>query len=77
MAAFAQRIANGNGNGDNALPPGPSGGSEEELRELLPGATIYILDGLFAGQAEFYAKLNLCPALISMAGSNDGALVCT
>jgi alanine racemase len=37
----------------------------EELRAILPAATIYVLDGLFAGQAEFYAKLNLCPALIS------------
>jgi alanine racemase len=37
----------------------------EELRAILPQATIYVLDGLFAGQAEFYAKLNLCPALIS------------
>ena len=38
----------------------------EELRGHLPDATIYVLDGLFAGQAEFYAKLNLCPALISI-----------
>jgi alanine racemase len=37
----------------------------EELRAILPQATIYVLDGLFAGQAEFYAKLNLCPALVS------------
>ena len=37
----------------------------EELRAILPAATIYVLDGLFAGQAEFYAKLNLCPALVS------------
>lgn len=37
----------------------------EQLRGILPGATIYVLDGLFAGQAEYYAKLNLCPALIS------------
>ena len=37
----------------------------EELRAILPTATIYVLDGLFAGQAEFYAKLNLCPALVS------------
>src|SRR3954467_13812783 len=28
----------------------------EELRAILPHATIYVLDGLFAGQAEFYAK---------------------
>lgn len=38
----------------------------EELRAILPRATIYVLDGLFAGEAEFYAKLNLCPALISV-----------
>ncbi len=37
----------------------------EELRAILPEAVIYVLDGLFTGQAEFYAKLNLCPALIS------------
>ena len=37
----------------------------EELRGFLPEAVIYVLDGLFAGQAEFYAKLNLTPALIS------------
>lgn len=45
----------------------------EELRDLLPGATIYILDGLFAGQAEFYAKLNLCPALISIGEAREWA----
>lgn len=45
----------------------------EELRELLPHATIYILDGLFAGQAEFYAKLNLCPALISIEEAREWA----
>lgn len=45
----------------------------EELRELLPEATIYILDGLFAGQAEFYAKLNLCPALISIEEAREWA----
>jgi alanine racemase len=45
----------------------------EELRGLLPDATIYILDGLFAGQAEFYAKLNLCPALISIEEAQEWA----
>lgn len=45
----------------------------EELRGLLPDATIYILDGLFAGQAEFYAKLNLCPALISIEEAREWA----
>ena len=45
----------------------------EELRHLLPEATIYILDGLFAGQAEFYAKLNLCPALICIEEAREWA----
>lgn len=45
----------------------------EELRGLLPDATIYILDGLFAGQAEFYAKLKLCPALISISEAREWA----
>jgi alanine racemase len=43
----------------------------EELRAILPEATIYVLDGLFAGQAEFYAKLNLCPALISTSEARE------
>jgi len=37
----------------------------EELRQLLPYAAIYVLDGLFPGRAEFYAQNNLLPALIS------------
>lgn len=37
----------------------------EELRTILRSATIYVLDGLFSGQAEFYARLDLRPALIS------------
>ncbi len=45
----------------------------EELRAMLPEATIYVLDGLFAGQAEFYAKLNLCPALISISEAREWA----
>jgi alanine racemase len=45
----------------------------EELRGLLPEAVIYVLDGLFAGQAEFYAKLNLCPALISIEEAREWA----
>lgn len=37
-----------------------------ELRTLLPReAVIYVLDGLFPGQAEFYAKQDLRPALIA------------
>jgi alanine racemase len=38
----------------------------EELRGVLPEATIYVLDGLFPGQAEFYAQNNLLPAMISI-----------
>src|SRR6185312_3658594 len=42
----------------------PTEGSE--LRALLPReAVIYVLDGLFPDQAEFYARENLRPALIS------------
>jgi len=37
-----------------------------ELRAILPReAVIYVLDGLFPGQAEFYAREELRPALIS------------
>lgn len=37
-----------------------------ELRSFLPrNAVIYVLDGLFPGQAEFYAKEDLRPALIT------------
>src|SRR5438552_13174512 len=46
----------------------------EELRGLLPReAVIYVLDGLFAGQAEFYAKLDLRPALISIEEAREWA----
>ena len=51
--------------------PGPMEG--EELRAILPEATIYVLDGLFPGQAEFYAKLDLCPALISTGEAKEWA----
>ena len=37
-----------------------------QLREVLPRASIYVLDGLATGQAEYYAKLDLRPALISI-----------
>src|SRR3954453_21879966 len=37
-----------------------------ELRAILPRqAIIYVLDGLFPGQSEFYAREDLRPALIS------------
>ncbi len=45
----------------------------EELRKLLPQAVIYVLDGLFAGQAEYYAKLDLRPALISIEEAREWA----
>lgn len=45
----------------------------ETLRHILPTAIIYVLDGLFNGQAEFYAKLNLCPALISIDEAKEWA----
>jgi alanine racemase len=45
----------------------------KDLRAILPDATIYVLDGLFAGQAEFYAKLNLRPALISVEEAREWA----
>ncbi|MGB8314783.1 MAG: alanine racemase [Aestuariivirga sp.] len=45
----------------------------EELRHVLPEATIYVLDGLFPGQAEFYAQNNLLPALISIEEAREWA----
>ncbi len=45
----------------------------EELRAILPEATIYVLDGLFPGQAEFYAQNNLLPALISIEEAREWA----
>ncbi len=45
----------------------------EELRGHLPEAVIYVLDGLFAGQAEFYVKLDLRPALIAMEEAREWA----
>ena len=38
----------------------------EELRRFLPDAEIYVLDGLFDRQAEFYASNKLTPGLISL-----------
>jgi alanine racemase len=37
-----------------------------ELREVLPQANIYVLDGLATGQSEYYATNDLRPALISI-----------
>ena len=50
----------------------PSEGGD--LRPLLPrDAVIYVLDGLFPGQAEFYATEDLRPALISHAEAREWA----
>jgi len=38
----------------------------EDVRKLLPNAVIYVLDGLYPGQAEYYAGHALRPALISL-----------
>ena len=47
----------------------------EELRGVLPEAVIYVLDGLFPGQAEFYAKNNLLPgADLHRRGARMGGL---
>lgn len=45
----------------------------EVLRRVLPEAAIYVLDGLFPGQAEFYAQNNLLPALISIDEAREWA----
>lgn len=45
----------------------------EDLRALLPTATIYVLDGLFPRQAEFYARNDLRPALISLEEAQEWA----
>ncbi|CAN5533982.1 alanine racemase [soil metagenome] len=45
-----------------------------ELRALLPReAVIYVLDGLFPGQAEYYAAQDLRPALIAPAEAQEWA----
>jgi len=45
----------------------------EDLRALLPQAVIYVLDGLFPGQAEFYARNDLRSALISIDEAREWA----
>lgn len=45
----------------------------EELRALFPEAVIYVLDGLVPGQAEYYAKLDLRPALIAQDEAREWA----
>ena len=48
----------------------------QELRTVLPDATIYVLDGFYAGQGAFYAKHNLMPVLISIDEANAWAEEC-
>ena len=51
----------------------------EELRAVLPEATIYVLDGLYTGQVDYYLQHRLVPSLISIeearewAGKGQGA----
>jgi alanine racemase len=44
-----------------------------ELRAVLPKALIYVLDGLYAGQAPYYTKHQLRPALVSADEIRDWA----
>ncbi|MBG1231109.1 alanine racemase [Aestuariivirga litoralis] len=45
----------------------------EELRAVLPEATIYVLDGLYAGEAGYYLQHRLTPALISFEEAQEWA----
>ena len=45
----------------------------EELRRFLPDAEIYVLDGLFDKQAEFYARNRLIPGLITIDEAREWA----
>jgi alanine racemase len=47
----------------------------QELRAILPEATIYVLDGFYAGQADFYLAHDLIPALISVGEALEWAKV--
>jgi alanine racemase len=49
----------------------PSEGAE--LRSVLADATIYVLDGFYAGQADFYLAYNLVPALINIREATEWA----
>lgn len=48
----------------------------ERLRGLLPEATIYVLDGLLAGEPEHFERFALRPALISLAEARGWAEFC-
>ena len=43
----------------------------EELRAILPEASIYVLDGLYTGQADYYLQHRLIPALISIEEASE------
>ncbi|MBN9669989.1 alanine racemase [Roseibium aggregatum] len=46
------------------------------LRELLPDAVIYVLDGLFPGAAEFFPHHDLRPVLASVEELKDWSALC-
>ena len=45
----------------------------EELRAVLPEAIIYVLDGLYTGQADYYVQHCLIPSLISIEEAREWA----
>ena len=45
----------------------------QQLRAILPEALIFVLDGLYAGQADYYLAHELYPALISLDEAKDWA----
>ncbi len=45
----------------------------KQVRDVLPDATIYVLDGLLAGQAEFYIAHDLRPCLVDPADLTEWA----
>ena len=45
----------------------------EELRAVLPDASIYVLDGLYTGEAEYYLQHRLIPSLISLDEAREWA----
>ena len=45
-----------------------------QLRDILPEALIFVLDGLYTGQADYYLQYELYPALISLDEAREWAL---
>ena len=45
----------------------------EELRAVLPEAMIYVLDGLYSGQASYYLQHRIIPSLITMDEAREWA----